>query len=177
MPAAERERLSAELRRVTERHPLPVRWLAADTLHITLKFLGTVEETDLPSVKGALSAARRIARFDLSIGGFGAFPSKSRPNIFWVGVEPAAELRELHRLVDVAYKELGFESEDRAYHPHITVGRAQKDARIRDRERMDRIAGAFEYKAVLPVQSVELMRSHTGRGGARYEVLEGVELQ
>ena len=177
MPAAERERLSAELQRVTERHPMPVRWLAADTLHITLKFLGEVKEPNVPSIKAALAVARAIPRFDLNIGGFGAFPSKSRPNIFWVGVEPVAELNELHRRVDVAYEELGFASEDRAYHPHITVGRAQKDAQIRDRGLMDRITGEFEYKAVLQVQSIELMRSHTGRGGARYEVLEGVELQ
>ena len=177
MPPAERNRLSAELERVTGSHQLPVRWLAADTLHITLKFLGEVPEAKVPPLAGAVQkAVNGIPPFDVAVAGFGAFPSKTRPNIFWVGVEPAAALVELHRSVDVATSELGFVGEEREYRPHITVGRTQRGARIHDRQAMDRITADFEYNTTLFVRSVDLMRSHVSSRGARYEVLQEMEL-
>ena len=178
MPPAERNHLSAELERVTEKHQLPVRWLAADTLHVTLKFLGEVPEAKVPPLAVAVEkAVHGIPPFDVAVAGFGAFPSKTRPNIFWVGLENAASLVELQRRVDVATSELGFVGEEREYRPHITVGRAQKGARIHDRQAMDRIAAEFEYKTTLSVRSVDLMRSHVGSRGARYEVLQEMELR
>ena len=178
MPPAERDRLSAELEHATQRHQLPVRWLAPETFHITLKFLGEVPEARVPALAGALEkAVHGISPFDVGVAGFGAFPSKSRPNIFWVGVDAVAALAELHRRVDVATSELGFVAEERQFRPHITVGRLQRGAAIRDRQGMDRITDEFEYKTTLSVRSVDLMRSHVGSRGARYEVLQEMELR
>ena len=177
LPDKEKQRLSAELARIAERHPLPVRWVAADSLHVTLKFLGEVAEAAVPELEQILQrAVAECRRFDVEIGGFGAFPSSSRPNILWVGCSAPGELMDVQARVEAAAAKLGFEAEARAYTPHITVARAQKDTRIRDRALMDRIGTDFEYKAVIQVRSVDLMRSFTGPRGARYEVLRKMEL-
>ncbi len=155
---------------------LPVRWVSADALHITLKFLGNVSEDVEPAVRTALRAgAAGASSFDVAIGSFGAFPSLSRPNILWVGVS-SAPLVELQQKMDSAYAPIGFAPEARAYHPHITVARVQKHAQLRDRALMDRIAGDFDYKTVFRAVSADLMRSHSSPRGARYELVERVEL-
>jgi 2'-5' RNA ligase len=179
LPEPEKQRLSKKLAQIDERYHLPVRWVSPDSLHITLKFLGEVAEPMLPRLKQALAqAVTGTAAFDVAISGFGAFPSSSRPNIFWVGAESVPALIEVQRRIEAVTAPLGFETEARAYTPHITVGKAQKDARVRDRGTMDRIARDFDYKTVLHVRSVDLMRSHLGgQRPARYEVLERMELR
>jgi 2'-5' RNA ligase len=177
LPDKEKQRLSDRLAAIAERHPLPVRWVAKDSLHITLKFLGEVPESSVPGIERALhEAAQACSPFDVAIGGFGAFPSSSRPNILWVGVASPAELLNLQQRIESAVARLGCQPEDRAYHPHITVGRVQKEARIRDKPRMDRMTAEFDYKKVVRVRSVDLMRSFTGPRGARYELLRKVDL-
>jgi 2'-5' RNA ligase len=142
-----------------------------------MKFLGEVAEPAVPQVEEALRfAADGCASFDVAISGFGAFPSSSRPNILWVGVTAPASLLHLQQRVESAVTPLGFEREARSYTPHITVARAQKDARMQDPALMDRIGAEFDYKAVVPVHSVDLMRSFTGQRGARYEILRKVDL-
>jgi RNA 2',3'-cyclic 3'-phosphodiesterase len=177
LPDKEKQRLSETLAAIAERHPLPVRWVAADSLHITLKFLGEAAESMVPQLEQALrDASDDFHQFDVTISGFGAFPSSSRPNILWVGVTAPVELFNLQQRIEAAVAPLGFEAESRAYTPHITVGRAEKNARIRDRARMDRIVSEFDYKKVERVRSVDLMRSFTGPRGARYELMRKVDL-
>jgi RNA 2',3'-cyclic 3'-phosphodiesterase len=177
LPDKEKQRLSEALAAIAERHPLPVRWLATDSLHITLKFLGETAESMVPQLEQALHhASHDCEEFDVTIGGFGAFPSSSRPSILWVGVTAPVELLNLQQQIEAGLTPFGFEPEGRPFKPHITVARAEKNARIRDRAQMDRIVGEFDYKQVIRVRSVDLMRSFTGPRGARYELLRKVDL-
>jgi 2'-5' RNA ligase len=158
-------------------HDLPVRWLSPESLHITLKFLGEVAQSRVPSIESALThALAGYPSFDVEVGGFGAFPSLTRPSIFWVGVSATDELVRVQTRVDDAMTKDGFEPDARAYRPHITVGRARKDGRVRDRATMDRIVTEFDYKTVFRAGSVDLMRSRLGSRGARYEVLHKMEM-
>ena len=168
LPDSEKTRLSAQLEKLA-RLDLPVRWVDADSLHITLKFFGEVTEDQLPALRGALAAGvDGVAPFDISVGGFGAFPSPARPRIFKVDVERKPELMQLHKQLEETTAALGFESEQRAYAPHITVGRA--------RRQMDRITADIDYKTVLRVESADLMRSHLSPRGARYDVIDRMDL-
>lgn len=177
LPDNEKQRLGAALAAIAERHPLPVRWVATDSLHVTLKFLGQTAESMMPQLEQALhDASDDSEQFDVTIGEFGAFPSSSRPNILWVGVTAPADLLKLQQRIEAGVARLGFEPEGRAYKPHITVARVEKNARIRDRAQMDRIVTEFDYKQVIRVRSVDLMRSFTGPRGARYELLRKVDL-
>ena len=176
LPDAEKTRLAHALQAVAV-PDLPARWVESDSLHITLKFLGEVPQARLPAVTAALAeAVDGAVAFDVALGGFGAFPSLSRPSILWVGVQAGPGMAELHRLIEGAYAPLGFPPDERAFHPHITVARVRKDGRIRDRQAMDRMRADFDYKTEFRVTAADLMHSRLGASRPRYEILERMEM-
>ncbi len=147
----------------------PVRWVASDGMHLTLKFLGEVKPDREPEVVAAIGTAVQGAKpFTLMMGGFGAFPSVSRPRVLWAGCEPVPALELLQHRVEQEMERLGFPLEAKAFHPHLTLGRAQRDARAGAfgnlEDRMDTLS--FAGEAV--VDSVDLMESQLARDGARY---------
>lgn len=148
----------------------PVRWVNSDSLHITLKFLGDVAEARVPELTVANArVADRFAPFDLEIGGFGVFPSRTRARVFWIGVQAPPVLLEMQDLVERNIAPLGFPTEKRVFSPHLTIGRAKSDAGKIDPAAVDRIAARVVYKASVTVESIDLMRSHLSPRGARYE--------
>src|SRR4051794_28100006 len=106
-----------------------VAWVPAANLHLTLKFIGSVEEDLIEGITGACKrVAARYAPIEAKAAGLGAFPSLHKPNVLWVGVQAPQSLSALQRDVEAAMVDLGFDKEERAYHPHVTVGRV-KEAR------------------------------------------------
>jgi 2'-5' RNA ligase len=104
-----------------------VAWVPAANLHLTLRFLGTVGEELVEGVTGTCRrVAARHAPFEAKAVGLGAFPSAQKPSVLWVGVEGPPQLAALQREVDAAMVDMGFEKEERAYHPHVTVGRVKE---------------------------------------------------
>jgi RNA 2',3'-cyclic 3'-phosphodiesterase len=172
LPEAEKHQLGKVLDNLRQT-TLPVRWVEPDSLHITLKFLGTVPETERPPLTRALErAVQGVAPFDVGLTGFGTFPGRGRPNIFWIGASARAVLAELQERVEEQTALLGFPREARPFHPHITIGRLKKDAVSPDAGLVDRILASLVYKSVVRVDSVDLMRSHIDSRGARYERIE-----
>lgn len=168
---AERERLRGATALLREAG-LPVRWAAPETLHLTMKFLGEVDEAGVAEIGRAVErAASGVAPFEARLGGVGAFPSVERPRVAWVGVEKRPELMRLQRELERELAPLGYAPEDRPFTPHVTLGRAARDARPRDMEPLAGLAAAVEYESSLEVRTLDLMRSHTGPRGARYERL------
>jgi 2'-5' RNA ligase len=105
-----------------------VAWVPAANLHPTVKFLGSIRDEAIEGIVGSLGRlAPRHQPIEARAVGLGAFPSLSKPNVLWVGVEAPA-LAALQREVEGAMVELGFEKEERIFHPHVTVGRV-KEAR------------------------------------------------
>ncbi len=107
-----------------------VRWYGEDQLHITLKFLGDVDEARRSRVCEIVSdSAKQLTPFDLTIGGLGCFPPRGSPRVMWLGVEdPDSRCAKWVNAANVALAELGFERERRAFTPHITLGRAKSRA-------------------------------------------------
>lgn len=150
-------------------HDLPVRWAPADSLHLTLKFLGDVEGGEVRRIEGVLrDAAERHGPMELELSGFGAFPSLRRASVLWVGVVPNAALSALQQQVELACSRLGYAREQRPYRPHITVARLRTGARTPD---IERAAAGFDYGARFTIDTLDLMRSHSTGDGARYEPL------
>jgi 2'-5' RNA ligase len=107
-----------------------VRWATPDTMHITLLFLGEVDEREVVSVCRAVAAvAGREPPFPLRVSGVGAFPNNRRPKTVWAGVTDGAEpLRRLHGLLEEELLALGcYRKEDRPYTPHLTLGRVKAE--------------------------------------------------
>jgi len=149
-----------------------VAWVDATKLHLTLKFLGEVEDDAVPDVRAALEAvARRHAPFDIAAGGAGQFPSGPRPRVLWVGL--AAGLREIGPFaaeVERAYLPLGFPLDARLFRGHITIGRVRSPrgiARV-----VTAMAAAPAALGAWTVRDVVLYRSHLrGAQGSLYEPL------
>ena len=124
LAASERRRVHRALKTVRAAG-FPVRWLEPETYHLTLKFLGSMDPRrveKLAEVQDRVTSGN--APFELEVRGVGAFPTIRRPVVVWVGVDPSPALRCLKQDLEWGLAELGLERETRAFHPHLTVGRA-----------------------------------------------------
>ena len=105
-----------------------VKWVDPATLHLTLKFLGDIDETQKGALEKALrEAARGMSPFEIGLEGIGAFPGTTRPRVIWVGVGAGKErLVELSQKVEAACLALGFPAEERPFNPHLTIARLRE---------------------------------------------------
>ncbi len=168
LPSEIRERLwrCAEPLRC-ERHR--VRWVGAESLHLTLKFLGDIEDEREPAMIAAVDAAVTGSRpFLLPIESLGVFPSLSRPRIILVGCEAVPPLELIHQRLERQMETLGLAPEARTFRPHITLGRVRRGVRASDLKGFNDRLEQIEYSSEFTVRSVDLMRSELGHSGARY---------
>lgn len=100
-----------------------VSWVRPEGIHLTLKFLGEVPEEGVGRVIAALKSIGKFAPFSVEIRGFGFFPTASRPRVLWAGVVVPPILGSLASQVDAALAGAGFERDDRAFTPHLTLCR------------------------------------------------------
>jgi RNA 2',3'-cyclic 3'-phosphodiesterase len=98
-------------------------WTRPEGIHLTLKFLGEIADTQVGKVTQALATLEPFATFQVEIKGFGFFPDARRPRVFWAGVVAPPELAQLARRVEDALNTIGFPREQRAYSPHLTLAR------------------------------------------------------
>lgn len=149
-----------------------VAWVDATKLHLTLKFLGEVEDDAVPAVRDAIEdVARRHAPFATAAGGAGQFPDPARPRVLWIGL--TAGLREIGLLaaeIERACLPLGFPLDARPFRGHVTIGRVrtpQSIARV-----VKTLAAVPAALGAWTVRDVVLYRSHLrGAQGSRYEAL------
>ena len=99
------------------------KWVRADNLHVTLKFLGEVEPSKLAAVKTTLAAIRSPQAVVLDFRGLGFFPNEKRPRVFWASMEASPNLAPLAADVDQALHKLAFPPEERPFTPHLTLAR------------------------------------------------------
>ncbi|HSH74196.1 MAG TPA: RNA 2',3'-cyclic phosphodiesterase [Longimicrobiales bacterium] len=176
LPKRERERIHRATRRLRA-EDMPVRWVGPEHFHITLKFLGEVRPERLPAVHEAMSrVAVSTKSFSTELGGFGAFPTVRRPRVLWLGVGANPELRCLKQDLEWALVDAGFEAETRAFHPHVTLGRADDRGGAGAFRGLDEIIAETEFKGNLKVHTLDLMRSQVSREGARYTILTSARL-
>jgi len=104
-----------------------ISWTKIDNLHLTLQFLGYIDEAVVEKIKAALqSVAVRHRSFELSVHGAGAFPNENRPRVIWAGChDTESRLKGLAQAVQEAMQPLGFEPEHREFSAHLTLGRAK----------------------------------------------------
>jgi 2'-5' RNA ligase len=108
-----------------------VKWVEPENLHVTLLFLGEVEDRTVPAVcRVVAEVAAGLAPFEMSIEGAGCFPNLRRPKTLWIGVgEGKQELVALHDALEPPLLELGcYRREERQYTPHLTMGRVKGEA-------------------------------------------------
>lgn len=143
---------------------LKVAWVPPANLHLTLRFVGSVDEALVEGMAGRLRPRLlRRAPFDLRVRGLGAFPSIEKPRVLWVGLDGGEPLLSLQREVEAALCELGLPREERPFHPHLTVGRVKEQA--------DGAQVAWSSEADLgmsQVHEIVIYESRTAQKGAEY---------
>lgn len=154
-----------------------VKWVERENLHVTMRFLGEVDEARARQLIDETRQPLAQPAFDLAIGGAGAFPPSGPPRVLWIGVWTGAEQAgKVFGLVEQRIAPLGFEREERAYTPHVTLGRIRELDRTRGRDLREWLADVPAPLGSQRVECVTLYRSHLSSAGPRYEIVTEVPL-
>lgn len=177
-PPATLQHAVAEVREAFQRLDLPWRWVIPEQIHLTLTFLGHVPAEQVTAIAQAMAwAAQGQTAFPLRAQALGCFPHPSRPRVLWVGLtDPGQALAHLYERLTAALIPLGFPPEDRPFHPHLTLARAQNRGRSTPilsilQSYHNRQFGEFF------VTHLHLFQSQLQGGGARHALLHSVILQ
>lgn len=167
-----RHAIAAHLDDQLAERQLPGRPVPVENWHLTLRFLGGTVALQRDQVLAYLDEHLVVEPFRISFTGLGAFPRQSRASVLWMGVAGAVEqLESAAAICEAAAVAAGFEPEGRPFHAHLTLSRIRPPQDVRP------LVDLVEPVGVkLDVNAVTLYRSVLGRGPARYEVVERVEL-
>ena len=102
-----------------------VGWTDPKKIHLTLKFFGNIEESRIdPIFKSIEEPVRKTLPFSLKVRGVGAFPHLKNPRVIWIGlVEEKGILTSFQKQIETQLEKVGFQPENRPFHPHLTLGR------------------------------------------------------
>lgn len=159
--------LGEDLKRTRVRMKL----VEADNIHMTLKFLGDVDERKNERILEAMrGSAEAIQPFEMTLKGAGVFPGENNIRVVWIGAEGAEPLSEIARRLNSHLKKVGFPAEERAFTPHITV------ARVKDSRRSHQILGVIDAHrdtefGVVKVDGIHLKRSFLTNEGPVYTTI------
>ena len=116
-----------------------VRWVPLENMHLTLKFLGDVAPSNMDMLSQMLRAETELFNcFDLGLNGLGSFPSPKRPRVIYIGIQAPAALESLYRGIESASRRLGYESEERGFSPHLTLGRVKQNVTATEQQMIRR---------------------------------------
>ena len=157
-----------------------IRWVRLESMHLTLKFLGEIELEQVHAAQKVLDqVAEKFSSFSLQIAGFGCFPNFSRPRVVWVGFNPeGGDFPRLQSELASRLEIIGFEPEQRGYHPHLTLGRVRKGLSGSDIKQLSGWAQEAQIGTVgsFEVDAISLIRSVLQPDGAVYSNLHVARL-
>lgn len=154
------------------------RWQPLSNLHLTLHFLGDVEEALVPAICKDLDIVSAIIEpFTLVLGSFGAFPGAQKPRVLWIGLNGQRKsLEQLHLLLGKRFElHHGLQFDRRHYHPHITLARGPHTPELPLLDWNERIIE--EHPLRWQVGEVYLFHSELRPEGAIHTVIHSSQLQ
>ncbi|HUV51390.1 MAG TPA: RNA 2',3'-cyclic phosphodiesterase [Anaerolineae bacterium] len=156
---------------------LDARWVQVKNIHLTLKFLGNINEEDAQRVgKAIFKSAADHAPISLAAKGIGAFPDINRPNVLWVGIKGQIDmLIQLQKSLEDQLEKIGFSRENRPFKGHLTLARVKKQL---DRTKL--ITAIKKYKELesepFIADNIILFKSDLKSNGAVYTKLISISL-
>ena len=154
-----------------------VKWVDPYSIHLTLKFLGSIAVDRISEITRAMEEAAQA--IPLEVSDLGVFPNLRRVQVAWVGISGEVDkLGQLQQGIESNLARLGFATESRPFTPHLTLARLRNQASPEERQRFGQlIAGTkFEVVYTIEVDAVSLMRSQLTREGAIYSRISSVGL-
>jgi len=141
-------------------------------MHLTLQFLGNVEEEQIPGITEILEqAGKGVTPFDLEMGRLGVFPHLTHPRVVWIGVEPVDALTTLQSKIQQGLEPLGFPKENRDFHPHLTLLRLKSRKNLRQLAHYIDTEGPGLKAGVIRAEQIHLYQSILKPQGAEYRKL------
>jgi 2'-5' RNA ligase len=152
-----------------------IKWVKPKNMHLTLKFLGSTREDKIENISDVLiNTAGNLNSFNVSVSGFGAFPSSNNPKVIWAGLKADDVLYKIQKDLDVSLESLGFAKEKQSFSPHLTIGR------VRDSRAKKNLRDAFQQvrteQGCFEAENITFYKSELMPEGPVYTVLKSVKL-
>jgi len=166
----------AELQGELKKTGADIRWVKPDNVHLTLKFLGNIEEKIISTIVQVIQGTcNKYTPFNLEIKEIGFFPDMKSPRIIWVGINGNTTIAGMQSEIDSGLSSLGFEREKRNFAPHLTLGRFRTS---RGKKFITEAVEQFRNRSfgVIGVTSLSLMRSDLHQAGAQYTKIAEISL-
>lgn len=126
LPAAVRAELNSLVHALKRQAP-GVRWVRPDQMHVTLRFLGDVEDAECEALLESLKRLTDLPPFTFNLAGMGAFPDRRRPRVVWTGIESGCDrVVATAAIVEKSVVAAGLPAADRPFSPHLTLGRVKE---------------------------------------------------
>ncbi len=163
------------------------RWVRAESLHVTLKFIGERPDEEVENIKRTLATIQAGA-IEMNFRSYGFFPGARAPRVFWVGIEAGPDLASLAAIVDAKLAALDIHKEEHQYNPHLTLARGGGGSGSPHKKKGDRPNRSFqtlqEKLGALPTPEFGTMTAHEfflyqsrlSPGGSKYTKLAGFAL-
>jgi 2'-5' RNA ligase len=153
-----------------------VKLVEPENIHITVKFLGDTDEKFIDAIEQSMKeSVKAIKPFLVTLKGTGVFPNQNYIKVIWVGITDSGAIETISRTIDTSLAPLGFKKEQRAFSPHLTVGRVKT---ARNKEKLLKIIEHYQKKefTVQEVKSIILKKSELTLKGPIYTTLREVRL-
>ncbi len=158
-----------------------VKWVDPYSIHLTLKFLGSIAVDRISEITRAMEEAiQGISPFRLEVKDLGVFPNLRRVQVAWVGISGEVDkLSQLQQHLESNLARLGFAPETRPFTPHLTLARLRNRASLDERQRLGQLIASTRFEATytIKVDAISLMRSQLTREGAIYSRISSVKLK
>ncbi len=155
-----------------------VKWVEPKNIHLTLKFLGEIDEQNLDRINSALEEICRTRKlFVITLSSLGAFPNTISPRVIWVGISQGdSEVKEIAQAVEVHLETIGFPKENREFSSHITIGRTRSSKNRQDLAKTISELSLKPLKDQFLVTKITLFKSTLTPHGPIYEILQEFQL-
>lgn len=147
------------------------RWVRAESMHVTLKFIGEVSDQTARKIPPVLAAVRVAGEVELGFGGTGFFPNEQRPRVLWAGISASPNLADLAREIEQKLEPLGIAREKRSFQPHLTLARFSSPRGLQQLQEELRQSGPHEFGATRSSE-FHLYQSQLRPSGAVYTRVE-----
>jgi len=151
-----------------------VKWVSAEKLHLTIKFMGELPEKKLPAVRSIIQdAALTQPAFKIGIQGLGMYPNQSKPRVIWLGITGKEPLTSLHRILDHSLEEAGIQPERRKFSPHLTLARIRRGSDQETVREIGKTLSQFKVDSlgVIPVEHISFYKSTLTPKGPIYTLI------
>jgi len=151
-----------------------IRWVPTQNMHLTLKFIGETSTSHLDFLKQLIAReANAHQQFNLQLGGLGSFPNSRKPHLLWIGIHAPADLSALQKNIEAGTTRLGYEQEERAFSPHLSIGRVRQNISQSELQKIRTTLDTIQLGniGIARVDSIHLFKSDLQPSGSIYTKL------